>query len=107
MLTTLLLVARSGSVTPAGVSIRAEFVILDGPLLGKFPVISMITRPSAGKAGILPVTLELLMAMEAGHTAPLVAETQLAAILAKPGGKLSTKLAPLAEAGPLLSMVST
>ena len=107
VLTTLVLVAISGSVTPAGVSTRAEFVMLEGPLLGKFPVIWIMTRPNDGKVGMVAATPVEVMDMDAGHAAPLVADVQVAAILVKPGGKVSTKVAPFAAAGPLLSMVNT
>ncbi|UXC18859.1 hypothetical protein N4T19_01620 [Comamonas sp. PR12] len=67
----------------------------------------MITRPKAGKLGMVAVTPEASIAMELGHAAPLMADTHTAATLLKLGGKLSTTLAPPAAPGPLLSMVST
>src|SRR5579864_6684295 len=89
------LFAVAGSVVPAGTATVAVLVIV-AVVCGAVAVIVIVTLPLAGNVGIVP---ETLVPDEAGfaHTAPPVADPQLAAAPVTPAGKLSLYVAPSTE----------
>ena len=98
------LFGRFGSVAPTG---AATFAVLASvPLVGAVPVMVMTTLPPEGNVGTLPLTRLPTTPTDPGHTAPPSGLPQLAAIPVTPAGTLSLNVAPLAELGPALAMVS-
>jgi hypothetical protein len=96
----------SGSVTPFGGVIDAEFVIEPVAVLATVPVIVMVRLPPDGKTGIRLETLLPEIDTVDGQTAPLMAAPQLAEIDPIDDGTASKNEAPSALLGPAFAIVT-
>jgi hypothetical protein len=99
------LLVMSGSETPEGGVIDAEFVIDPVALPTTVPVIRMVILLPAGNRGMDADALLPATVIAEGHTAPLVAEPQVAAMLFIRDGTASLNKAPSAALGPGLVIV--